>query len=326
MGCFSVSADAPQCFKVSADVPQCFRISTEPFFDQYNVIIRYWSDNDLVSLTTPSFEGGEGELLNKGDGIFDLVSTDKCTFAGLRYSNDPGVTCVEVIKGSSLKRFVLGSFERTFPSIYSLTQIILSDYMQPVDMSHMFRSIENLERIDGLSNVDTSNVENMSYMFGYLYNITQLDVSGFNTEKVTDFSGMFNSCYRLKSLDVSGFNTSQASNMAYMFRRCTDITFLDCSNFDFSTVTDMSYMFYQFRSTGDPAAKILLPAQSPSANMTHMFYASHFGCISHISTVNATNTYLMFTAGYNDDNICPTDSQCDDLMSTGGATVSCSCG
>ena len=39
--------------------------------------------------------------------------------------------------------------------------------------------------------LNTSNVTDMSYMFGYCYSLTQLDLSNWNTSKVTDMYGMF---------------------------------------------------------------------------------------------------------------------------------------
>ncbi len=106
-----------------------------------------------------------------------------------------------------------------------------------------FYKFTALESIEGLENLDTSNVTNMSCMFYGCSGLTSLDVSGFNTANVTNMSDMFYECSGLTSLDVSGFNTSNVKNMRYMFYKCTGLTSLDVSNFNTANVTDMSDMF-----------------------------------------------------------------------------------
>ena len=58
-----------------------------------------------------------------------------------------------------------------------------------------------------LSSFDTSNVTDMSYMFGSSEAET-LDLSSFDTSNVTDMSYMFFNCTVLNELDITGFDTS----------------------------------------------------------------------------------------------------------------------
>ena len=111
----------------------------------------------------------------------------------------------------------------------------------PDDSSHLFEECYSLQSID-LSNVDTSNVTNMSFMF-YSCGLTNLDVSGFDTGNVTDMLCMFWGCSSLKSLDLSGFDTGNVTDMGSMFVGNYNLTNLDVSGFDTGNVTDMSYMF-----------------------------------------------------------------------------------
>ena len=98
-----------------------------------------------------------------------------------------------------------------------------------------------------LSNLNTDNVTDMSYMFsGTSYdsaNLEELDLSNFNTSNVTDMSHMFEDCYDLTSLDLSNWNTSNVTNMSKMFYRCIRLPVLDLSEFDTSRVTDMTDMY-----------------------------------------------------------------------------------
>jgi surface protein len=69
-------------------------------------------------------------------------------------------------------------------------------------------------------------------------------VTNFNTQNVTDMSYMFNYCNGLKSLDVKNFNTQNVTDMSKMFYNCSSLTSLDLTNFNTENVTSMSSMFY----------------------------------------------------------------------------------
>ncbi|MCD4899469.1 DUF285 domain-containing protein, partial [Enterococcus hirae] len=103
--------------------------------------------------------------------------------------------------------------------------------------------LQNVTEIEGLSQLDTSNVTDMSKMFKGMSSITSLDVSGFDTSNVTDMSKMFKGMSSITSLDVSGFDTSNVTNMNDMFWGMSSVTSLDVSGFDTSNVTTMIYMF-----------------------------------------------------------------------------------
>lgn len=113
---------------------------------------------------------------------------------------------------------------------------------QITDMSQMFGACTNLNILD-LSNFDTSQVTDMSRMFYLCSGLTSLDVSHFNTSKVTEMIDMFGYCAGLTSLNVSHFDTSKITNMGGMFNGCKGLTFLDLSNWDTSKVTKISGMF-----------------------------------------------------------------------------------
>ena len=109
-------------------------------------------------------------------------------------------------------------------------------------MEYMFYMCDSLKSID-LSNFNTSKVTSMKYMFGCCRSLTSLDVSTFNTSKVTDMSNMFLSCKGLTSLNVSNFDTSKVTSMSDMFCGCEALTSLDLSHFNTSNVTTMDWMF-----------------------------------------------------------------------------------
>ncbi|EOS7777652.1 BspA family leucine-rich repeat surface protein [Enterococcus hirae] len=117
------------------------------------------------------------------------------------------------------------------------------DTSNVTNMREMFKEMSNLTSLD-VSGFDTSKVTVMSYMFLGMKNITNLDVNGWNTSNVTSMYGMFSGMSSVTSLDVSGFDTCNVTTMREMFREMGNLTSLDLSGFDTSNVTDMSTMFY----------------------------------------------------------------------------------
>ena len=111
------------------------------------------------------------------------------------------------------------------------------------DSSFMFNTFPKLTTIENFGVLDTSNVTDMSSMFGGCSGLTSLDVSNFDTSNVVGMVGMFGGCSGLTDLDVSNFDTSNVIHMSNMFADCSGLTSLDISNFDTSTVLEMDGMF-----------------------------------------------------------------------------------
>ena len=107
-----------------------------------------------------------------------------------------------------------------------------------------FYDCNNLQTITGISNFNTENVTDMSYMFFYCYSMTSLDLSSLSTGNVVNMSSMFQECHGLKSVDLSNFNTENVTNMSAMFSGCWALNGLDLSSFNTANVTDMSEMFF----------------------------------------------------------------------------------
>ncbi len=106
-----------------------------------------------------------------------------------------------------------------------------------------FFQFDKLNKINNFDKVDTSNVKDMSYMFGNCYKLTSLDLSSINTSNVTDMEYMIGGCYILPIIDLSSFNTSKVTNMSYMFTDCSELLSIDVSTFDTSNVITMQSMF-----------------------------------------------------------------------------------
>ena len=111
------------------------------------------------------------------------------------------------------------------------------------DSSRLFFGYENLEAIEGLENLETGMVEDMSGMFENCGSLRTLDLSHFDTRQVRDMSRMFEDCQGLEKLDVSHLDTSQVKDMKYMFSYCESLEKLDLSHMDTSRVESMLSMF-----------------------------------------------------------------------------------
>ncbi len=117
------------------------------------------------------------------------------------------------------------------------------DY-RPTTTNSWFSCLRSLTTIEGIENLNTSEVTDMSNMFFGCSRLTSLNLSNFNTSKVTNMRWMFMECSNLTSLNLSNFNTFKVTNMKGMFQSCSGLKELNVSNFKTSKMIDMSYMFY----------------------------------------------------------------------------------
>ena len=197
------------------------------------------------------------------------------------------VTLVDSLQGHSLdeancwdvsqeqKGKILAWYEVDENGYYSVTIGQDGGVTANVDSSYLFANIgysvaSGTEvKIEGLENLDTSNVTNMSYMFYYCSKLTSLDVSKFDTSNVTDMIYMFMYCEGLTVLDLSNFNTNNVISMSYMFMYCEGLTSLDVSKFSTSKVKSMYNMFC--KCSGLTSLDVSKFDTSNVTNMSYMF-------------------------------------------------------
>lgn len=96
--------------------------------------------------------------------------------------------------------------------------------------------------IEGLGNLNTSEVEDMSWMFSGS-GITGFDLSSFQTGSVKNMGGMFQECSKLISIDLSCLDTHSVTDMSQLFMDCGSLTSVNLSGLDARSVTEMSHMF-----------------------------------------------------------------------------------
>ena len=127
----------------------------------------------------------------------------------------------------------------------NITQVVFDASFanaRPTTCYAWFQKFNKLKQIEGIENLNTENVTDMSYMFKNCSNLAKLDVTHFNTAKVTAMTGMFSGCSNLTELDLTHFNTENVTNMWLMFYGCESLTTIYVSD-DF-VITNITYKTY----------------------------------------------------------------------------------
>ena len=168
---------------------------------------------------------------------------------------------------------------------------------QPITCALWFNRCKNLTEIEGIENLNTSMVEDMSGMFEECRALAAIDLSHFNTENVTSMADMFFRCKTLEKLDLSSFNTSKVKNLDLMFYQCEKIKSLDLSNFDTQNVV---YMFGVFNGCTALTSLNVSSWNTENAKDMHSLFG---GCqnlteinISHFNTGQVENMSGMFSS------------------------------
>lgn len=135
--------------------------------------------------------------------------------------------------------------------------------------ANWFEGFSSMTSIEGIDNLNTGEVTDMSCMFRYCSKLPNLNVTGFKTGKVTNMSDMFSGCKALTTLDIRNFNMENVVNMAYMFSSCSSLISLYASDLNTANVANMEALFFYCSS------------------LTHLD-------VTHLKTDNVTNTVCMF--------------------------------
>ena len=188
---------------------------------------------------------GTGDLTA---GTYVSVETDTWGTSPYMFDKDTGTLTIGAGELSGYKESPWSSNKVDNKAIKKI--VLAGKVVAPENSNYLFststvgKDLTNVTEIEGLSQLDTSNVTDMSYMFYGMSSVTSLDVSSFDTSNVTTMSYMFYGMSSVTGLDVSNFDTSNVTTMGYMFKGMGSVTSLDLSNFDTSNVTDMTDMFF----------------------------------------------------------------------------------
>ena len=134
-----------------------------------------------------------------------------------------------------------------------------------------------------------------SYLFGNLYNLTDINLTGFDTSNVTNMRNMFVSCRSLKTIDLSPFNMSKVTDVSWMFYGCKSLTAISLSGLNMSNVTTMEFMFEDCESL--KTANLSGLNTLKLTNMRELFYCCRSleqVNLNGLKTSNVTDMSYMF--------------------------------
>ena len=193
-----------------------------------------WTNDKATDKTYAKIEGGYFSntvrpWVKYADGTLTFYNSFKDTLGENEYKLNSGTNSPGWAK--HIKEITKVVFDTSFANA------------KPTSCYYWFYKCEKLSQIEGIKNLNTEMVTNMSAMFAHCPGLSSLDVSSFNTEKVTDMTGMFFYCINLKLLDVTKFNTANVKSMEKMFFNCQKLVSLDVTNFNTENVTSMQNMF-----------------------------------------------------------------------------------
>ena len=116
------------------------------------------------------------------------------------------------------------------------------------NMNYMFSANAYLIKHLNLGDINTRNVNDMSYMFSVIGEVANpiaidpIDLSKLNTSKVTKTMGMFFKSH-VPTLDVSNFDMRNIQNLANMFSHLKNVSSLDVSHFNTPRLNWMGAVF-----------------------------------------------------------------------------------
>ncbi|MDY5163638.1 BspA family leucine-rich repeat surface protein [Leuconostoc falkenbergense] len=164
--------------------------------------------------------------------------------------NNTGLTSLDLSSWDVTK---VWGFHSMFSNATKLTTLNLSSWgvgrtATGVNMMYMFGSTSTSALTNlNLTNFETTNVIDMSYMFQKTA-LTSLDLSSWDVTQVTNFYYMFYSTTSLTTLNLSSWGVGRTAtnvNMGRMFQDASALTNLSLTDFKTTNVIDMSYMFYR---------------------------------------------------------------------------------
>lgn len=110
------------------------------------------------------------------------------------------------------------------------------DNLETIDISHfnlkkckslngLFDNCSKLKEIKGLDIINTSNVEDMSFMFYCCYSLKSIDISHLNTSKCKKINNLFDTCTSLKEIKgIENLNIDNIEDHSDIFLNCPKIT------------------------------------------------------------------------------------------------------
>ena len=96
-----------------------------------------------------------------------------------------------------------------------------------------------------LTDIDISELDDLSYIFYELYSMEVVDISGWDTSNVITMDCMFSQCPKLKKIiGIENLDVSKSEDVSYMFYGGENLVELDLTNWNPKLLQKTRYMFY----------------------------------------------------------------------------------
>ena len=128
---------------------------------------------------------------------------------------------------------------------YNLSEINFSSSFinnKLVNIRGLFAKCQKLKYLD-LTNFNTKEVQDMSYMFDNCINLEEIKMNPFTSSKVTNMGHMFNKCFLLKNINLTSFKGEHVKCMSFMFNDCKQLIDVDLSKLNNDNEINMINMF-----------------------------------------------------------------------------------
>ena len=122
-----------------------------------------------------------------------------------------------------------------------LTVVVGNDLKIKGSMKNAFADLQNLKSVNGFHNLNTSEVEDMSYMFKNCKSLEYLNAKEIEMDNVLNAEGMFYGCEKLAEIDLSNCVLKKANNLNKMFFDCKSIQSLQLPQTE-EVVTMISFL------------------------------------------------------------------------------------
>lgn len=190
-----------------------------------NKAMTYYASKDLLPKAFAVYSAPADDDYDDDDG------------ASLNFYKRSGVPAVgEQFEGKTVTAVYTGIEENT----YTRTSQPWENYQSEIKTATVVD--------EGITPISTA------YWFIYCDRLTSCDLNKLDTSNLTNMSDMFGKCRRLTSVgDLSGWNTSSVTNMSRMFYGCSKLS-VDCSTWDVSKVTDHVWFNEMARGVTVPLA------------------------------------------------------------------------
>ena len=135
-----------------------------------------------------------------------------------------GVTIVRRLNTSDAYEGWAGSYQSTSPLTTATFAPSFANFDALTSLYQWFFKCPNLTTINGIENLNTTNVTTMYSLFQSCSSLTELDLSTFNTAKVSDMGYMFAYCSNLQTIYVGdGWNTEAVPLTSDLFNQSSKL-------------------------------------------------------------------------------------------------------